>query len=413
MSKVKDESLAAQGKAIIDYAERQMPVLSIIKKRFSKEQPLAGKRIAACLHVTKETAVLMRVLRAGGAEVALCGSNPLSTQDDVAAALAAEGIETFAWRGQGEKEYYACISDALALKPQITMDDGADLITTLHTKRKELLPNVLGSTEETTTGVIRLRAMQRDGTLRIPVIAVNDARSKNMFDNYYGTGESALHGILRATNALLPGKNFVIIGYGHCGRGVAAFAKGFGCHTIVCDIDPVAALQAHYDGHRVMTSEQAAAEGDIFLTVTGCKDALTAKHFKRMKDGAVLANAGHFNVEINIAELEGLAKRKRTVRPNVQEYELDAKRIYLLGEGRLVNLAAAEGHPSEVMDLSFSLQALAAEYIAKHKLEARVHQIPADVDENVARLKLQALGVSIDELTPAQKKYLAGWSEGT
>jgi len=288
------------------------------------------------------------------------------------------------------------------------------LITTLHTKRTELLPAVLGSTEETTTGVIRLRAMEKEGSLRIPVIAVNDAKSKNMFDNYYGTGESALHGILRATNVLLPGKNFVIIGYGHCGRGVAAFARGFGCHTIVCDVDPVAALQAHYDGHRVMTAGEAAATGDIFLTVTGCKDVLNAGHFKRMKDGAVLANAGHFNVEINIPELEGLAKRKRTVRPNVQEYELaDGRRIYLLGEGRLVNLAAAEGHPSEVMDLSFSLQALAAEYIAKHKLEARVHRIPTDVDENVARLKLQALGIKIDALTDAQEKYLAGWSEGT
>jgi len=415
MSKVKDIKLADQGRYKIQWAEDHMPVLMLIRKDFEKRKPLKGIKISCCLHVTKETAVLVKTLKAGGAQVSLCGSNPLSTQDDVAAALVKEGIGVFAWRGN-EKEYYWCIDQVLKQKPDITMDDGGDLITTIHTKRKDLLKNIIAGTEETTTGVNRFRAMERGNALKYPVIAVNDARSKNMFDNYYGTGESALHGILRATNILLPGKNVVVVGYGHCGKGVANMAKGLGAHTIVCEVDPIKALQAYYDGHSVMTMKEAAKIGDIFVTVTGCKDVIRKEHFMSMKSGAVLANAGHFDVEIDVKSLRKIAKSVKKIRENVEEITLkNGKKLYLLGEGRLVNLACAEGHPSEVMDLSFSLQALSVEYILKNKgkLKPIVYNVPKEVDENVARLKLESLGIEIDNLSKEQVRYLSSWQEGT
>jgi adenosylhomocysteinase len=415
MSKVKDIKLADQGRYKIQWAEDHMPVLMLIRKDFEKRKPLKGIKISCCLHVTKETAVLVKTLKAGGAQVSLCGSNPLSTQDDVAAALVKEGIGVFAWRGN-EKEYYWCIDQVLKQKPDITMDDGGDLITTIHTKRKDLLKNIIAGTEETTTGVNRFKAMERENALKYPVIAVNDARSKNMFDNYYGTGESALHGILRATNILLPGKNVVVVGYGHCGKGVANMAKGLGAHTIVCEVDPIKALQAYYDGHSVMTMKEAAKIGDIFVTVTGCKDVIRKEHFMSMKSGAVLANAGHFDVEIDVKSLRKIAKSVKKIRENVEEITLkNGKKLYLLGEGRLVNLACAEGHPSEVMDLSFSLQALSVEYILKNKgkLKPIVYNVPKEVDENVARLKLESLGIEIDNLSKEQVRYLSSWQEGT
>src|SRR3989344_3904606 len=416
MSKVKNPKLANQGRLKIEWAEAKMPVLMQIRKEFSKTKHFKGLTLGACLHVTKETAVLMRTLKAGGAKVAVCGSNPLSTQDDIAAALAKDGIHTFAWRGVTPKEYYWCLNKVLDLKPNITMDDGADLITMLHTKRKELMKKVLGGTEETTTGVIRFRAMEKDRALKFPVVAVNDAKTKHMFDNFYGTGQSTIDGILRATNALISGTYFVVAGYGWCSRGIAMRAHGMGAKVIVTEVDSVRALQAAMDGFTVMTMSRAARVGDIFVTATGCNDILRKEHFKAMKDGAILANSGHFDVEINIPDLKKLSKRRRVVRDNVEEFTLrNGNRIYLLGEGRLINLAAAEGHPSEVMDMSFANQALCAEHIAKNrsKLRIKLYSVPEDIDKRIATMKLHSMGMSLDRLTPLQKKYLGSWQEGT
>ncbi len=414
---VKDLALADRGKRKIEWANQQMPVLQLIRKRFIKEQPLKGVRIAACLHVTSETANLAITLRDGGAEVQLCASNPLSTQDEVAACLVKDyGIPTYAIKGEDNATYYAHINAALDARPQITMDDGADLVTTLLTKRTDLVTGVIGGTEETTTGVIRLRAMAADGTLRYPIIAVNDALTKHLFDNRYGTGQSTIDGILRATNLLLAGLRVVIAGYGWCGRGVAMRAKGLGADVIVTEINPVRALEAVMDGFRVMPMADAAKIGDVFITVTGNKSVLATEHFERMKDGAVLANSGHFNVEIDIPALERMATAKRPTRPYVDEYVLrDGRKIYLLGEGRLINLASAEGHPAAVMDMSFANQALSAEYLAKHsgELEKKVYPVPEDIDRHIARLKLESMGILVDKLTPEQEQYLATWSEGT
>ena len=412
---VKDKSLAPQGHLQIEWASNHMPVLNQIKTRFAKEKPLKGLTLGACLHVTKETAVLVETLVAGGAKVALCGSNPLSTQDDVAAALADEGINVFAWRGQNTEEYYQCIDKTLDFQPSITLDDGADLVGTLHSKRKEGLKNVKGGTEETTTGVIRLRAMERDGSLKYPIIAVNDAYTKYLFDNRYGTGQSTIDGILRATSVLLAGKNFVVCGYGWCSRGIAMRAQGLGANVIVTEVIPTKALEAAMNGLRVMPMAEAAAIGDIFVTATGDLNVIRKEHMQKMKDGAIIANSGHFNVEISLKDLESLSTAKRTMRPNLEEYTLkDGRRIHLLAEGRLVNLAAAEGHPSEVMDMSFANQALCAEHIAKSaKMTPKVYTVPCEIDENIAKLKLKAMGIAIDELTPEQKKYLATWEMGT
>jgi adenosylhomocysteinase len=414
---VKDLSLAPTGRLKIDWAEQFMPVLRQVRERFAKEQPLKGVRLGACLHVTTETAVLMMTLKAGGAQVALCASNPLSTQDDVAAALAAEyDIATFARKGEDNATYYRHIQSVLAIRPQMTMDDGADLISTLHGERRDLLPGVLGGTEETTTGVIRLRAMEKEGVLGFPVIAVNDADTKHLFDNRYGTGQSTLDGILRATNILLAGKVMVVAGYGMCGRGVAARAHGMGAQVIVTETAAMRALEAVMDGYRVMPMGKAAEEGDVFVTVTGNTGVIRTEHFVKMKDGAILANSGHFNVEIDLDGLGRLAQARRAVRPFVEEFLLrGGKRIYVLGEGRLINLAAAEGHPAIVMDMSFANQALSAEYMAKHgrTLAAKVYGVPRDIDLEIARLKLRAMDVQIDELTPEQETYLSSWTHGT
>ncbi len=414
---VKELGLAEKGKRKIEWANQQMPVLQLIRKRFIKEQPLKGIRISACLHVTSETANLAITLRDGGADVVLCGSNPLSTQDEVAASLVKDyGIPTYAIKGEDNETYYAHIASALDHKPQITMDDGADLVTSLVTKRKDLIPYVIGSTEETTTGVIRLRAMAKDGTLKFPVIAVNDALTKHLFDNRYGTGQSTLDGIIRATNLLLAGLKVVVAGYGWCGRGVAMRAKGHGADVIVTEIDPIRSIEASMDGYRVMPMRDAAKVGDIFITVTGNKGVLAAEHFAAMKDGAVLCNSGHFNVEIDIPALEKLSTSKRESRPLVDEYSLkDGRKIYLLGEGRLVNLATAEGHPAAVMDMSFANQALSAEYMLQNgkTLEKKVYPVPEALDRQIARLKLDSMGVQIDKLTPEQEQYLASWDEGT
>jgi adenosylhomocysteinase len=414
---VKDISQAETGKRRIEWANQQMPVLQLIRKRFIKEQPLKGIRMSACLHVTSETANLAITLRDGGADVVLCGSNPLSTQDDVAASLVKDyGIPTYAIKGEDNATYYAHISAALDHKPQITMDDGADLVTQLLTKRTDLIPNVIGGTEETTTGVIRLRAMAKDGTLKFPVIAVNDAQTKHFFDNRYGTGQSTLDGIIRATNLLLAGLKLVIAGYGWCGRGVAMRAKGLGADVIVTEIDPTRAIEAVMDGFRVMTMNEAAKIGDIFVTVTGNKSVLAAEHFEKMKDGAVLCNSGHFNVEIDIPALEKVSSAKKQARPFVDEYGLrDGRKLYLLGEGRLINLAAAEGHPASVMDMSFANQALSAEYMIKNHTELghKVYGVPENIDKHIAKLKLESMGVQIDKLTPEQEHYLASWNEGT
>jgi adenosylhomocysteinase len=392
-----------------------MPVLNQIKTRFGKEKPLKGLTIGACLHVTKETAVLVEALVAGGAKVALCGSNPLSTQDDVAAALAEEGVHVFAWRGQNTQEYYQCIDKVLDYKPVITLDDGADLVGTLHSKRTEQLKDVKGGTEETTTGVVRLRAMEKEGSLKYAIIAVNDAYTKYLFDNRYGTGQSTIDGILRATNTLLAGKTFVVCGYGWCSRGIAMRAQGLGANVIVTEVRPVRALEAVMNGLRVMPIAEVAAIGDIFVTATGDINVIRKEHMQKMKDGAIIANSGHFNVEISLKDLESLSKAKRTMRPNLEEFTLkDGKRLYLLAEGRLVNLAAAEGHPSEVMDMSFANQALCAEHLAKTaKLSPKVYTVPSEIDDNVAKLKLKSMGVTIDELTPEQQKYLSAWEMGT
>jgi len=413
--KVKDESLASKGALQIEWASKHMPVLNQIKKRFSEEKPLKNVTVGACLHVTKETAVLIDALMAGGAEIALCGSNPLSTQDDVAAALAERGVHVFAWRGQTTEEYYWCIEKAIDHKPIVTLDDGADLVSTLHSKRTEALPNVKGGTEETTTGVLRLRAMEKTGALKYAIIAVNDAYTKYLFDNRYGTGQSTIDGILRATNILLAGKNFVVCGYGWCGRGVAMRAKGMGANVVITEVNPLRALEAVMDGFHVMPISEAATIGDIFVTTTGDISVIRKEHMHKMKDGAILANSGHFNVEINIKDLEELAVSRRTIRPNLEEFTLkDGRKLYLLAEGRLVNLAAAEGHPSEVMDMSFANQALSVEYLIKtEKMSPKVYTVPREIDEAVAKLKLEAMEIKIDTLTEEQKKYLATWEMGT
>ncbi len=413
---VKDIALASGGRQRIAWAAREMPVLALIRQRFVKEKPLKGVRISGCLHITTETANLGLALQAGGADLTLCASNPLSTQDDVAAALVEYGIPTFAIKGEDGDTYYKHIIAALEHKPNITIDDGADLVTTLHTKRKELLKNVIGGSEETTTGVIRLRSMHKDGKLKYPLIAVNDADTKHLFDNRYGTGQSTIDGITRATNILWAGKKVVVCGYGWVGRGLALRLRGFGANVIIIEVKPVRALEAVMEGYQVMPLLEAAKVGDIFITVTGDKNVIDKKHFEVMKDGAILANSGHFNVEINIPALEKLIKNKSTVRTYVEEYKLkDGRCLYLLGEGRLINLAAAEGHPASVMDMSFANQALCMEYIVKNrgKLEVKVHPVPEEIDKEVARLKLKAMGVAIDTLTAEQRKYLTSWEEGT
>jgi adenosylhomocysteinase len=412
---VKDKSLAPQGHLQIEWAAKHMPVLNIIKTRFEKEKTLHSQTIGACLHVTKETAVLVKVLIAGGAKVALCGSNPLSTQDDVAAALADSGVHVFAWRGQNTEDYYKCIDKALDFRPTLTMDDGADVVGMLHSKRQNQIEDIIGGTEETSTGVVRLKAMEQDGSLKYPIIAVNDAYTKYLFDNRYGTGQSTIDGILRATSVLLAGKNFVVGGYGWCSRGIAMRAKGLGANVIVTEVQPTRALEAVMDGYRVMPMAEAAPIGDIFVTATGDINVICKEHMQKMKNGAIMCNSGHFNVEINIPDLESLTKAKRTMRPNMEEYSLnDGRKLYLLAEGRLVNLAAAEGHPSEVMDMSFANQALCSEYIAKSgKLQTKVYTVPREIDEKVAELKLKSMGVIIDELTTEQKKYLSTWEMGT
>ena len=414
---IKDSKLAAEGQGLIDWAAREMPVLLLIRERFSKEQPLKGIKLAACLHVTSETANLMLTLKAGGADIALCGSNPLSTNDAVAAALVGQhAIKTYAIRGEDNDTYYQHIESALDHHPAMTMDDGADLVSVLHKKRVDQIPEVMGGTEETTTGVVRLRAMAERGVLRYPIIAVNEADTKHMFDNRYGTGQSTLDGIIRATNVLLAGKKVVVAGYGWVGRGLASRAKGHGADVLVTEVDSVKALEAVMDGFRVMKMDDAAKEGDIFITVTGDVNVLDRKHFGAMKDGAILANSGHFNSEINLKALDDLATGVREVRRNVQEYKLaDGRRLHVLGEGRLINLAAAEGHPAAVMDMSFANQALCAEFMAKNagKLERKVYDVPEEIDSEVARLKLNSMGVAIDTLTEEQKKYLSSWEEGT
>ncbi|MBK8870019.1 MAG: adenosylhomocysteinase [Elusimicrobia bacterium] len=414
---IKDIRLANAGEDRITWAEREMPVLRLIKKRFEKEKPFKNIRMACCLHVTTETANLAITLKAGGADVVLCASNPLSTQDETAAALVKKhGIRTYAIKGEDNKTYYKHIYAALDHRPQITMDDGADVVGVLHKDRRAQLADVIGGTEETTTGVIRLRAMEKDGVLEYPIIAVNDALTKHMFDNRYGTGQSTLDGVIRATNVLFAGKTVVVAGYGWCGRGVASRSKGMGAHVVVTEVDPFRALEAMMDGFVVMPMAKAAAEGDIFITVTGDIGVLRAEHFKKMKDGAILANSGHFNVEIDIPALAKLANKKRQARPYVDEYTLPGgRRVHVLGEGRLINLTSAEGHPASVMDMSFANQALCAEFMVKNAkgLAKKVHSVPVEIDRNIARLKLAAMGVGMDTLTPEQEKYLASWQEGT
>ena len=400
----------------IEWAESRMPVLMKLRDEHSKKRTLEGVRIAGCLHVTKETAVLVETFKAAGAHVSWSGCNPLSTQDDVAAALDAGGVEVFAWRGLSPEEYYWCIEQTLKTKPQLTLDDGADLIFTVHTKHTEYLSGLEGGTEETTTGIHRIRSMAKDSKLKYPIVAVNDAETKSDFDNVYGTGQSAIDGVIRATNILFSGKNVVIAGYGHCGRGLTSRAKGLGANVIVTEIDPIKALRARMDGFLVMPMNEASKLGDIFITATGCKDVITSEHFEKMKDGAVLANAGHFNVEVAVADLEKMAKKRREIRADNMEYTLqNGNRLYALAEGRLVNLAAAEGHPSEVMDMSFANQFLSILMLAREgkKLKPDVYEISRSQDEEVARLKLQSMGISMDKLTIEQEKYLAGWEEGT
>ncbi|MBK5290409.1 MAG: adenosylhomocysteinase [Acidobacteriia bacterium] len=414
---VKDLALAEAGKLRTEWAYQSMPVLQIIRKQFIKTQPFKGVRIAACLHVTTETANLMITLRDGGADVVLCGSNPLSTQDDVAATLVKDyGISTHAIKGESNDVYYKHIMSAIDSKPQITMDDGCDLVTILHTKRKEMLEHALGGTEETTTGVIRLQAMAKEKVLQYPVVAINDAMTKHFFDNRYGTGQSTLDGVLRATNILLAGLSVVVCGYGWCGRGLATRARGMGANVIVTEIDPIKAIEALMDGFRVMTMAEAAQIGDLFITVTGNKSVIARDHFERLKSGAILCNSGHFNVEIDLDTLAAMASSRRQVRPYVEEFVMrDGRRIFVLGEGRLINLASAEGHPASVMDMSFANQALSVQYVlANHsKLEKKVYSVPDDIDRDVARMKLDSMHVNIDKLTPEQQKYLASWSEGT
>jgi adenosylhomocysteinase len=414
---IKDKKLAPKGKLRIEWAERNMPVLRMIRERFSKEKPLKGVKLSACLHVTTETANLMDTLKAGGADLVLCASNPLSTQDDVAASLVEDfGIPTFSIKGEDNDTYYKHINAALDHRPVITMDDGADLVSELHKNRKDQIKEILGGSEETTTGIIRLRSMEKDGALKFPVIAVNDAETKHLFDNRYGTGQSTIDGITRATNILWAGSTVVVCGYGMCGKGVAMRAKGMGAHVVVCETDPLKGLEATMDGYMVMPLKKAAEIGNVFITVTGDKNVIAKEHFERMKDGAIVANSGHFNVEIDIPSLEKMARSKRTVRDFVDEYTLsDGRKINLLGEGRLINLAAAEGHPAMVMDMSFANQALCAEYIFKNskKLEKKVYKVPEETDREIAKIKLKSMGIEIDILTREQEKYLSSWQEGT
>jgi adenosylhomocysteinase len=414
---VKDLALAPAGVTRITWADAEMPVLAAIRERFERERPLDGVRIAACLHVTTETANLARTLHAGGADVVLCASNPLSTQDDVAAALVEEyGISVYAIRGEDNDTYYSHIEAAVDHLPQLTMDDGADVIGVLHKERRDQLDEIMGGTEETTTGVIRLRALEAQGELAFPIVAVNEASTKHLFDNRYGTGQSTIDGIIRATNVLLAGRRFVVAGYGWTGRGVALRARGMGAHVIVTEVDPVRALEALMDGYEVMPIERAAEVGDVFCTATGDKNVISRAAIERLKDGAILSNTGHFNVEIEIEALRELAVATRVARPEVEEFELaDGRRVYLIGEGRLVNLAAAEGHPAAVMDMSFANQALSAEYVVAHadELEPRVYVVPEEIDREIARLKLESMGVEIDTLTEEQARYLASWDEGT
>jgi adenosylhomocysteinase len=414
---IKDAKLAEGGKLRIEWAGRDMPVLKQIRDRFQNEKPLRDRTIGCCLHVTSETANLAITLKTGGARVALCASNPLSTQDDVAASLVEhEGIPVFAVKGEDNDRYYEHIRSVLDAGPHITMDDGADLVSTIHTERRELIDDILGGSEETTTGVIRLRSMEQKGVLTYPIIAVNDSNTKHLFDNRYGTGQSTIDGILRATNILLSGSTVVVCGYGWCGRGLAMRAKGMGARVIVTEVDALKALEAVMDGYRVMPLEEAASEADVFVTVTGNLKVIRAEHFQQMKDGAIVANAGHFNVELDLEALAGMARARRTMRDYVEEFALgDGKRIYVLGEGRLINLAAAEGHPACVMDMSFANQALSAEYLVKEGkgLEKRVYGVPRQLDDHIAELKLKAMKVNIDRLTPEQETYLASWEMGT
>ena len=414
---IKNPQLANDGKNRIEWASQTMPVLTQIKQRFEKEKPLKNLRLAACLHVTTETAYLMQTLKAGGAEIALCASNPLSTQDEVAASLAInDNIPVFAIKGEDDQTYYRHIMACLEFNPQITMDDGADVVSTIHSKKPELIANIIGGTEETTTGVIRLAQMAKEKVLKYPIIAVNDAQTKHFFDNRYGTGQSTLDGIIRATNRLLAGTTFVVAGYGWCGRGLAMRAHGAGANVIVTEINPLKALEALMDGFRVMTMTEAAPLGDFFCTVTGNKHVIRKEHFEKMKDGAIVSNSGHFNIEIAIEDLEKLSSSKRTIRPFVEEYKLSGgRRVNLLAEGRLVNLSAAEGHPSSVMDMSFANQALCAEYLVANaaKLEKKVYPVPQAIDSKIAKLKLEAIGAKVDHLTPDQEKYLSSWQEGT
>jgi adenosylhomocysteinase len=413
---IKDLKLAAEGALRAEWAGREMPVLKSIRERFAKEKPLKGIRVAGCLHITAETANLVETLRAGGAEVVMCASNPLSTQDDIAAYLVKSGVPTYAIKGEDGETYYKHIMAAIDSKPHVTVDDGADLVAMLHTKRKALLSGVIGGMEETTTGVVRLKALHEKGDLKYPIVAVNDSDTKHMFDNRYGTGQSTIDGILRATNMLLAGKTMVIAGFGWCGKGLASRAKGLGAHTVVCEVDPVRALEAAMEGHQVMKMSEAAPRGDLFVTVTGDVNVIDRAHLKKMKDGAVMANSGHFNAEINVKALEEMSETKRKVRPFVDEYALeDGRRLFLLGEGRLINLAAAEGHPPSVMDMSFANQALAGEWIVDNhaKLKPGVYTLPPEIDREIARLKLKSMGMGLDVLTAEQEKYLASWELGT
>ena len=413
-SDIADPGLASQGRLRVEWAASRMPVLSFVRTQLSKDQTLSGMRVGACLHVTSETANLMRALREAGAELSLCASNPLSTQDDVAAALASEGVEVLAVRGEDSQQYHRHIDEVLRRRPHLLVDDGGDLISALHRNYPHLSP--LGANEETTTGINRLRAMEREGALRLPVVAVNDSATKHLFDNYYGTGQSTMDGIIRATNVLLAGSTVVVVGYGHCGQGVAVRAEGMGAQVIVVEVDPVRALRALMDGHRLLTAREAAPKGDIFITVTGNRHVISEDHLGLMKDGAILANAGHFNVEIDVDSLAEAAVAKRTVRPNLEEYLMsDGRRLFLVAEGRLANLGAAEGHPADVMDLSFSNQALALRWLIENQnsLEPRVYVLPEEIDQMVARIKIAALGGSLEELTASQREYMSGWRLGT
>ncbi len=413
-SVIRDISLHETGQLKIDWVREHMPVLNTIREQIRKDKPFSGKRIAICIHLEAKTAFLALVLKEGGAEVSVTGSNPLSTQDDVAAALVKNGVDVFAWHGSTMEEYFSHLDQTLDTEPNLILDDGGDLTALLHTKRRELLGKIIGGCEETTTGIIRMKSLEREGKLEFPMIAVNNALSKYLFDNRYGTGQSVWDGIMRTTNLVVAGKTVVVIGYGWCGKGVSMRAKGLGAKVVICEVDPIKANEALMDGFEVMTMDEASAHGDVFITVTGCKDVIIERHFKKMKDGAILANAGHFDVEISKGDLDKVSQRKRKVRPNIEEFlTKDSRRLYLLAEGRLVNLAAGDGHPAEIMDMSFALQTLSLRYLAEKgkELDKRVYSVPKEIDEEVARLRLKSLGISIDSLTPEQQRYLESWIE--